>query len=389
MFKVGIDKISFYVPHYYLDLSDLALARNISIDKYYTGIGQEKMAVLPENEDIVTMGAEAAYNIVNKKDKEIIDLLIFCTESGIDQSKSAGIFVHKLLSLNDNCRVIELKQACYSSTLGLRFALDYINANPTKKVLLIASDNARYGLNTAGEPTQGCGAVAMMLTENPSIITFDNYCGYVTESLDDFWRPNGKDEAIVDGKYSTKIYLEKLIKSWNIYKEKTNRKLNEHYKICFHSPFTKIVQKAHKHLCNNENTTFDNSFNDITYYNKNVGNCYTASLYLSLLSLIENVDGLEGKRIGMFAFGSGCVAEFFSGVMCDNYKSKLLKDLHKNTLEKRQKIDCKTYEQLYNSKRLIDYSDNFLIDNSNLALPRFYLSKIVDGKRIYNFNENI
>ncbi len=43
--KVGIEAISFYVPHYYLDLKTLAHARHTDYNKYYIGIGQEKMAV--------------------------------------------------------------------------------------------------------------------------------------------------------------------------------------------------------------------------------------------------------------------------------------------------------------------------------------------------------
>ncbi|HSQ97659.1 MAG TPA: hydroxymethylglutaryl-CoA synthase [Rickettsiales bacterium] len=383
MFDVGIDKISFYVPKYYLDLADLANIRNIPVEKYYTGIGQEKMAVLPTNEDIITMGAEAGSNILTEEDKNDIDLLIFCTESAVDQSKAGGIFIHKLLSLNKNCRTIELKQACYSSTSGLKFAIEHVKANPEKKVLLIASDNARYGLNTAGEPTQGCGAVAMLIKKNPSIISFDDYSGYVTEDFDDFWRPNGRDEAIVDGKYSTKIYLEKLIETWKIYKEKSKRNLEEHYKICYHSPFTKIVQKAHKFLYDYEKTNIDNSLDKITYYNRIIGNCYTASLYLSFISLIENLENLEGKRIGMFAFGSGCVAEFFSGVVCEGYEKSLLKDLHINMLNNRKRIDYKTYEELYNLRKVVDYSEEFSFEELEKVKSKFYLARIENSKKVY------
>ena len=45
-------------------------------------------------------------------------------------------------------------------------------------------------------------------------------------------------------------------------------------------------------------------------YNRRVGNLYTGSLYLSLISLLENSDKLSaGQRIGLFSYGSGTVAE--------------------------------------------------------------------------------
>jgi hydroxymethylglutaryl-CoA synthase len=45
-----------------------------------------------------------------------------------------------------------------------------------------------------------------------------------------------------------------------------------------------------------------------------VGNIYTGSLYLSLASLLEAEAGeLEGRRVGLFSYGSGCAAEYFAG----------------------------------------------------------------------------
>ena len=40
--KLGIDAISFYIPHYYLDLADLARARGVDSDKYYVGFGDKR-----------------------------------------------------------------------------------------------------------------------------------------------------------------------------------------------------------------------------------------------------------------------------------------------------------------------------------------------------------
>jgi hydroxymethylglutaryl-CoA synthase len=44
------------------------------------------------------------------------------------------------------------------------------------------------------------------------------------------------------------------------------------------------------------------------------GNMYCASVYSSLCSLLMNVDSekLQGKRIGIFSYGSGLASSFFS-----------------------------------------------------------------------------
>ncbi len=110
--KVGIDQISFYTSQYFLDLKTLAEARGVDPEKFYTGIGQEKMSIPPPDEDIVTMAAGAANRLKELGALEGIEALLFATESGIDQSKAAGMFVHGLLGLPERCRVVELKQAC-------------------------------------------------------------------------------------------------------------------------------------------------------------------------------------------------------------------------------------------------------------------------------------
>lgn len=376
-FKIGIDKISFYVPKFYLNLSTLAKERNIPYEKYSIGIGQEKMSMLPPNEDIVTMAAQAAYNILTDEDKKNIDLLIFCTESAIDQSKAAGIYVHNLLNLNKNSRVVELKEACYSSTIGLRFAINYVSCNPLKSVLLIASDNARYGIGTAGEPTQGCGAIAMVIKKDPKIMSFDNFSGYCTDDVMDFWRPNCRDEAIVDGKYSLKIYLSSMIIAWQNYKTTSSRNFDDHYVICYHSPFTKMVEKAHNHLCDFESKKKENFFEKITTYNRIVGNCYTGSLYLSLISTLDNLENLDNKRIGIFAYGSGCVAEFFSGLVEAGYEQHLISN---KAIYNREEIDYQTYIKFYEARNKIEGIFDFNEINS-----KFIFCGIEDNKRIYKF----
>lgn len=204
--KVGIDRLSFYTPRYYLPLEALARQRGVDYEKYRTGLGQEQMGVTPPDEDVVTLAANAAEPLV-RAGTAGIDLLLFATESGIDQSKAAGLFAHGLLGLSPACRVVELKEACYGGTAALQMAAAMVARQPASRALVMASDIARYDLGSPGEPTQGCGAVAMLVTANPRVLALDPEAGLHAEDVMDFWRPNYRDEALVDGKYSTRVYL--------------------------------------------------------------------------------------------------------------------------------------------------------------------------------------
>ena len=154
MTAIGIDKLSFYVPQHYMSLGTLAERQGIDPAKFSRGIGQNKIALPAHDEDVVTMAAEAARAIVTAEDAEKIDTVLFATETGIDQSKAAGVYVHKLLDLPSNVRVVELKHACYSGTAGLQLAAGHVARKPDRKVLVIASDVSRYDVDSPAEATQ-------------------------------------------------------------------------------------------------------------------------------------------------------------------------------------------------------------------------------------------
>ncbi len=66
--NVGIDKIDFFVPPYFIDMTDLALARQVDPNKFHIGIGQDQMAVNPKSQDIITFAANACHSILSEEE---------------------------------------------------------------------------------------------------------------------------------------------------------------------------------------------------------------------------------------------------------------------------------------------------------------------------------
>lgn len=385
--KVGIDTIGFYSSHYYLELEDLAIARGLRADKFLQSLGQKKMAVPPPDEDIVTMAANAAAVALQNITITDIEMLLFATESGIDQSKAAGIYVHDLLGLSERCRVVELKQACYSATMALQLALPFLRQHPDKKVLLIASDVARYGLGTTGESSQGAGAVAMVLSANPRLIAFDQEYGVITANVMDFWRPNYSDTAFVEGKYSSKLYLQMLEKAWQQYTELSSRYFSDHAYYCYHMPVPRLVETAHQHLAKingQSNTPAELMQEHIRFsleYGRDIGNTYSASLYVGLTSLLDTVTtNLANQRIGFYSYGSGCVAEYFSGTVQTGYEKMLHTVEHQAMLANRKRLSYKEYESFYNFPHPKDGS---ACDIPAHQTGKFRLAAVRDHQRIY------
>jgi hydroxymethylglutaryl-CoA synthase len=325
---IGIDAIALAVPEGYLDLADLADARGVPAGKYVDGLGVTRMAVARAHEDPVALAATAARRALGgaNVDPSTIGLCVVGTETAVDHSKPVAAYLHRLLGLPQQCRVFEAKHACFGGTAGLLAALDWIASGSARgrKALIVCTDIARYQLSSAGEPTQGAGAVAIIVSENPRLLALEvGVTGSFAQDVNDFWRPLYSKEAVVDGHHSVQCYLDALAGAYQAWQNEARAAgIDEPLaRRCYHVPYGKMAKKAHRHVMQLDGKSDAES--DASYaievapslrLPSQVGNIYTGSLYLALASLLEAEAGeLEGKRIGLFSYGSGCCAEFFAG----------------------------------------------------------------------------
>jgi hydroxymethylglutaryl-CoA synthase len=161
----------------------------------------------------------------------------------------------------------------------------------------------------------------------------------------DFWRPNYRRNAVVDGKYSIRVYLEALGQCWQRYADASGLALGDHERFCYHLPFTRMAEKAHAALSRDAGAAVsDGVYEASLSYGRVVGNCYTASLYLALASLLEtSAADLAGERIGLFSYGSGCTAALFSGIVGEGYREALHTGRHRLALEGREPLSLEDY----------------------------------------------
>lgn len=383
--SVGIDKIGFYTPGLYLDMAELATARGEDPNKYLIGIGQSQQAVIPPTQDVVTMAANAASQILTPELKDDIAMVLFGTESGIDNSKATAVYLAHLLELPSQTRAIELKQACYGATAGLQLAADYVRVHSTAKVLVIGADVARYGLRTAGEVTQGGGAVAMLVTANPQILALEPVSAYHTEDVMDFWRPTYRTEALVDGKYSTNVYLDFFKTVWTDYQQQTQRTIADFDALAFHLPFTKMGRKGLRQILPeaqpDQQATLKAAFEASQEDNRNVGNLYTGSLYLSFLSLLRHGQLAPGNRVGFFSYGSGAEGEFFSGLIQPDFRQGFDDVALTQLLAQRRRVSVTEYEAIYRSQLSNDARDTQLAVGEETA--DYYLAGRQNQQRQY------
>lgn len=387
MVKVGIDKIGFFTSPYFIDMTELANRRHEEPGKFLIGLGQKQQAVIPPTQDVVTLAANAANKILTKADKDKIDTVIFGTETGIDNSKSAAIYVQALLGISKHARSFEIKQACYGGTAGLQMAVEHIRLHPDSQVLVLAADIARYGLQTPGEATQGGGAVAMLVAAEPRILEIEDKRSFYSDNIMDFWRPLYRRDAVVDGHYSNNVYIDFFKQTWQAYQRDYHRNIDDFQAMAFHLPYTKMGLKALRSIVNQSHHPEHllAQFESSRVYNACVGNLYTGSLYLSLISLLANSETLQhGDLVGLFSYGSGAQGEFYSGRISEQFDRRPLKTDMEAMLSKRQKLTISQYEEMYQAGLPLNGGDK-QFDTASDHSP-FILKGRHEDQRIYRQN---
>jgi len=271
---VGIDDIAIYIPRLFVDARDFAKARGMDPEKLQRGLGISKMAMVDTNQDPACMAANACLRLMErtKLSPKDVGRLYVATESSLDESKAMNSLVIGMLEQiygDDSfghCGGIECKFACVSGSYALYDNSNWIRAGEAggKSAIVVVSDIAKYDLGSSGEYTQGAGAVAMLVNDNPRILQFDpKVTSTSIKNEYDFYRPFGKETPIVNGQYSNLLYMIQVKKALMTFKEKVLStglmKLKEGETILdyidflnMHLPYSNMGKKALAYLLRHE-----------------------------------------------------------------------------------------------------------------------------------------
>ena len=378
--KIGIHDLEVATSHYVVELDTLAQRHGIDPNKFHIGLGQDAFSMPAPDEDIITMAAEAAQLLLERHDATKIRQVLFATESSVDQSKAAGVYLHELLGLPANVRSVELKQACYSGTAALQMAVNAIARNPEEQILVITSDVARYALDSGGEPTQGAGSVAMLISANPNLVEIEPGSGFHTTDVNDFWRPNDSTTPYVDGQLSLAAYLNATNAAWDDLTSRRQLSTDDIDRFLHHQPFTKMARKQLAALAEHTGQELsDDLIEESMSYNRSLGNTYTASLYFALTAQLHTNADLAGKRLGFFSYGSGAVAEFFTGIVQDQYRDHIYPQNVEKQLDNRVELTYDEYRELH--ENFAANSDTYTTEQTTNA--PFRLSGVTEHQRRY------
>jgi hydroxymethylglutaryl-CoA synthase len=232
--SIGLSGLSVYLPPYRVDLERWCDWTGAEWEKIRQVVGTGFRLLGPQ-QSVYTMAANAVLRLIRQFDIDPgkVRYLALGTESSTDNSAGAiiikGMVDQALIglglpALSRHCEVPEFKHACLGGIYGLKNALRFLEVDGDDSVaIVVCADKALYERGSSGEPTQGAGAVAMLLDQNPSIASIDlRESGTASDYRGvDFRKPlinrNGTgaspdfvDIPVYNGKYSTSCYVDEM-----------------------------------------------------------------------------------------------------------------------------------------------------------------------------------
>jgi len=359
MKKYGIEKISVYPTALQLDLVTLAKERGYDVEHMRKELMVEKRGVNPPWEDSVTMAVNAAKPMLTQEDIDSIGLLIVASETGLDGEKALSSWVLEHLGLPSTCRHFEVKIACYSGTAAFKMAIGWLSsglARKGQKALVITTDESLNSIHKPWEYVCGGGAVALLVSDKPEFLELEveKFGVYAHEVADVIrplpWLETGNSE------HSLFSYMEALAGAWEDYEAHVEGADFGTYfkKNVYHVPFSGISFRAHKQLMRmggdatieEVNESFKEKVLPSISYSKDIGGTYGGSVFIALLATIDHVDLKANDRIGVFSYGSGSCAEYYSVLVTEKSKEIAKKAGLKTLIENRYKITVPQYEAM-------------------------------------------
>jgi len=404
---VGIDAVEIWTGKLELDLpGTFAPAKDEDPEKYTKGLGLHASSFPDAHEDIVTMGANAAHKLMERKGLEPEDVgrIDVATESAFDKSKPVSTYIAGCLEqVYDgdfhHANKGERKFACIAGTQSLDDAYNWIRAgrHRGRGALVVATDTALYARGDAGEATQGAGAVAMWVTEDPSLVELSTEQGYGSADETDFLKPNQQFPS-VDGQRSMQVYLARMREALEDYEAAAGPTHPDDFRfIPFHTPFPGMVRKAavlgFRHVVRgtevedrladeigrqprrgdfDDREAFDSAVSDYTdalsetdtyreWYAdtieptlaiaRQVGNWYTGSVHVARASALQwaREEGLDvaGDRLLVGSYGSGAQAEIHAETVADGWAAEIDALDVDEQLAARREISFAEYEDIH------------------------------------------
>jgi hydroxymethylglutaryl-CoA synthase len=266
-----------------------------------------------------------------------------------------------------------------------------------RKAIVVATDTALYARGDPGEATQGAGAVALLISEDPDLVELSPEQGFGSADETDFLKPNQQFPS-VDGKRSVQVYLARMREAVEDFESVWGEVGPETFTLVpFHTPFPGMVRKAallgFRHMIRDtgveeqlaqdigrqprpeafdDEKAFRDSIREYTdklkqtdtyagWYDdvieptltisREVGNWYTGSVHVARISglkvALDAGADMTGERLLVGSYGSGAQAEIHAETVQPGWEDEIADLNVDEQLEARYPLSFEEYEHIH------------------------------------------
>lgn len=311
MFRIS--KIETYFPEKIITNEDLQKEfPEWSPEKIFNKVGVKKRHKASGEETVLELAVKAVEKLFQKIDKNIVDFILFCTQSPDYHLPSTSCILQDRVGLRKNLGALDFNLGCSGFVYGLGVAKGLISSGIAKNILLVTSETYTKYLKRQDKSNRtifGDGAAAVLIEKDNQKKNFQFELGTDGSGYDSLIVKNGggkypknsqsgaEDGLYMNGQKIFSFTVEKIPELVGETLRKNHLTKDEIDYFIFHQANAHILKKQRELLQIPEDKFYINL--------ENTGNTVSSTIPIALKDAFDKGKIKRGDKIMLIGFGVG------------------------------------------------------------------------------------
>ena len=313
--EVGIVSYGAYIPRYRIRPEEIGRVWGVDGKAMGKGLFINQKSVPSPDEDVVTIAAEAARNMMARVpdvDPKDIGAVYVGSESHPYAVKPTATIVAEAINATPNLTAADMEFACKAGTAGIQVCMGLVGSGMVRYGVAIGADTSQGAPGDALEYSASAGGAAYLIGSENIIARINRTMSFTTDTPD-FWRREGQPYPKHGGRFTGEpAYFRHVTSAAKMMLEAMGTKPEDYDYAIFHQPNGKFPTRVAAQL------GFTNEQIAQGLLTPEIGNTYSGAVPLGLASVLDVAK--PGDRIFVTSYGSGAGSDAFDITVTDNIK---------------------------------------------------------------------
>ncbi len=309
---VGIVSYGAYIPRYRIKPEEIGRVWGVDGKAMGKGLFINQKSVPSPDEDVVTIAAEAARNMMARVpdvDPKDIGAVYVGSESHPYAVKPTATIVAESICATPNMTAADMEFACKAGTAGIQVCMGLVGSGMVKYGVAIGADTSQGAPGDALEYSASAGGAAYLIGSENIIAKINKTLSFTTDTPD-FWRREGMPYPKHGGRFTGEpAYFRHVTSAAKMMMEAMGTKPEDYKYAIFHQPNGKFTTRVAAQL------GFTNQQIAQGLLTPEIGNTYSGAVPLGLASILDHAK--PGDRIFVTSYGSGAGSDAFDITVTD------------------------------------------------------------------------